>query len=130
MSNFLVLFNHQLTTDQEKEALNHLNVDKIIFPNDDVKNLWRNVPPASEMIIAYLNPVINWLKNTWKRGDYVLVEGDFGATFIVLQNAFSFGVIPVYATTKRDAIEKKLPDGTIRSNKVFKHVIFRRYETV
>ncbi len=37
------------------------------------------------------------------------------------------GLVPVYATTRRESVEERLPDGDGRTVRRFKHVRFRRY---
>jgi hypothetical protein len=51
------------------------------------KNLWRNVPPNLSEINAYLGPIKQWLVDHAQTSDYVLIQGDFGATFIIVRFA-------------------------------------------
>ena len=37
-------------------------------------------------------------------------------------------LIPVYATTRRDVVETRLPDGTVQIRRTFQHVRFRKYQ--
>ena len=61
------------------------------------------------------------------RGDYALIQGDFGACYIMVNFAFEQGLIPIYSTTVREAIEEPKDDGSVKLVHQFNHQIFRRY---
>jgi len=42
--------------------------------------------------------------------------------------AFSMGLLPVYSTTEREVMVKQMQDNTVKSERIFQHKIFRRYE--
>ncbi|MFZ7110039.1 MAG: CRISPR-associated protein Csx20 [Desulfatiglandales bacterium] len=126
-SSLFLLFNHELTSLQEKDALVSLGVRNIQNPPRDLKAMWSQIPPELPGIDAYLRAIKEWLKGASKHGDYVLIQGDFGACFIMVNFAFSLGLIPVYSTTERVAVERQGDDGTVKLIHQFKHHIFRRY---
>jgi len=123
-----LIFNHEITGVQEKDAVNSLGVGSIVALPDDLKALWSNVPPDLQEIRSYLQPVMDWLEKNADKDDYVLVQGDFGACYLMVQFCFEKGLVPVYSTTRREAVEKHLPDGSISLKHVFRHRIFRIYE--
>jgi len=127
MSNFLVLFNHKLTDDQGLDAVDLLGVDQLIFPPLSVSALWQAVPPDVSDLRPVLTPVFSWLDEAGKAGDYLLVQGDFGATTMVVDYARSAGMIPVYSTTERRASELRHDDGGVEVIHEFRHVRFREY---
>ncbi|MEA3280185.1 MAG: CRISPR-associated protein Csx20, partial [Thermodesulfobacteriota bacterium] len=59
--------------------------------------------------------------------DYVLIQGDFGACYIMVRFAFEKGFVPVYSTTRREAVEKQQSDGAVKLVHQFKHQVFRKY---
>jgi len=61
------------------------------------------------------------MKERGSPGDYVLIQGDFGAVYIKVNFAFSVDLIPVYSTTEREVVEKAMPDNTVRSGRVFRY---------
>lgn len=130
MRNLIILFNHTLTNEQELEAKNDLLVSDFLYPNQDVRSLWSSIPADSEKLSDYLENVKKWLFETAKKDDYVLIQGDFGATYILVQFAFNLGLIPIYSTTKRVVQEEKCESGEVKISRVFKHVMFRKYEKV
>ncbi|AOY59367.1 CRISPR-associated protein Csx20 [Desulfococcus multivorans] len=123
-----LIFNHTFTEAQQVDALATLGVDRIVRPPAHVRNVWGQIPADLPAISDYLAPVREWLAETAASGDYVLIQGDFGACCLMVQEAFKQGLIPVYATTRREAVEAPQPDGTVKMVHHFKHRRFRRYE--
>jgi len=60
-------------------------------------------------------------------GDLVLIQGDFGATCLMVEYARSLGLTPIYATTARISEDKILPDGSVQTVRRFVHRRFRKY---
>jgi hypothetical protein len=128
MSKLLLLFSHQLTEDQVKDAKATLNITEFIPLSSDLENLWKNIPATKPSLNDYLEPIRKWMKGHTDPGDYVMIQGDFGAVYLMVNFAFSIGLIPIYSTTEREVVEKSMPDSTVRSERVFKHRMFRKYE--
>jgi len=124
----LLLFSHELTDEQEVNAKETFGINNFIYMPDNIKKIWANIPPELENIRDYIQPVLDWVEETKADGDYILIHGDPGATFIAVNEAHRLGLIPIYATTKRVSIEEKDNDGNIRIMKIFKHVRYRKYE--
>jgi D-arabinose 1-dehydrogenase-like Zn-dependent alcohol dehydrogenase len=122
-----LLFNHTITNAQMNDAKNSMEIDKVIEMPHDIKAIWSNIPPDLECLCGYLEPVKTWLAMTAKPGDYVLIQGDFGATYLAVRFAFKQGLIPVYSTTHRHAEEQLQQDGSIRVLHRFEHCMFRKY---
>ncbi len=128
MTKMLLVFSHELTQEQIEDAKVALNINEFVPMPSDMQKLWQNIPPSEISIIKYIEPFHRFLKDNADSGDYALIQGDFGAVYLMVNFAFSLGFIPVYATTDRDVVEKRMPDNSVRSERVFKHRIFRRYE--
>jgi hypothetical protein len=122
-----LIFNHRFTAAQEAAARDSLGVSRIALPPPDLQKLWSQVPPDIPALAAYLQPLQLWLAAQARPGDFVLIQGDFGATYLLVRAAFALGLIPVYATTRRQVAEDHLPDGTVKMTRYFQHQIFRRY---
>ena len=125
--NLFLIFNHEFTDDQIADARASLGVGSILKLPDELQNLWANVPPDIPAIKGYLRHLIEWLSVEANFGDYVLVQGDFGACYIMANLALSHGLIPIYSTTERIAEESILDDGSVLNTHKFKHAVFRRY---
>jgi negative regulator of genetic competence, sporulation and motility len=125
MKLFLV-FSHSLTISQKEDAMKFLNIEEFISLPNEIQKKFSNIPPEEESISKYVNPVKEFLKENAKKGDYVLVQGDFGAVVEIVNFSKSIELIPIYSTTKRDSIEKVVQDKVIKQS-IFKHILFRRY---
>ncbi|MBF0232299.1 MAG: hypothetical protein HQK65_04575 [Desulfamplus sp.] len=127
MKSLLLLFNHTLTSSQEEYARNGLKVDKIISAPENIRSLWSQIPPDLETLFPYLEPARQWIEQNAQSGDFVLVQGDFGATFLMVEFARQNNLIPIYSTTARTVVEKKLEDGSVKIEHNFSHVRYRQY---
>ena len=127
MPDLFLLFSHSITSVQEKHAKKELSVEHIIVPPAAVRSLWASLPPEVESLQSLLEPVTSWLKGASKTGDYVLIHGDFGACYLLVQYCLETSRIPIYSTTERKAVETELDNGTIRLTHEFCHVRYRNY---
>jgi len=127
MNSLFLIFNHQITTIQMQDAKDSLGIERIVEMPDALKELWRQIPSELPEISDYLMPLKEWLLSQAVKGDYVLIQGDFGACFIMVSAAIDMGLIPVYSTTKREAFEENGEDGAIRLVHQVKHQRFRKY---
>ena len=131
MPKILLLFSHQLT----KEQLEDLSENYLIEDNSMIRlpkkleDQWKQIPPDEDLIIStYLEPFIYWLKKESNAGDLILIQGEPGAVFYMINIAFQCELTPIYATTRRIFQEEKLSDGTIKKTSLFQHIAFRKYE--
>jgi hypothetical protein len=120
-----LFFSHKLTSEQIEDAKN-LGINEFIELPQNLQYLWSNVPPELEKLDEYIEPFKEFLEKNAKKGDFVLIQGDFGISCKLVTFSKEKGLIPVYSTTKREAkeIEK---DGKIIKTSQFKHIQFRRY---
>lgn len=122
-----LLFNHTLTETQEADARQNLGVAAIVLPPPEIRRLWGEVPPEADSLADHLAPICAWLAQESKPGDYILIQGEFGATWIMVNEAASIGLVPIYSTTKRMTEEVDLPGGEVDIRHRFVHVRYRRY---
>ncbi|MBF0201380.1 MAG: TIGR02221 family CRISPR-associated protein [Desulfamplus sp.] len=123
----LLLLSHSLTDEQIADARSSFEVAEFMEMPDHVKTLWSQVPPDSPGLEEILDPVKAWLKKEGGKGDIVVIQGDFGAAFLMVGFAMENGLIPVYATTSRQVRETPGSDGTIKMEHLFRHRRFRHY---
>ncbi len=121
-----LLFSHKLTEEQVEE-LKGYRITRFVYLPEKLQTLWSNVPPEDIVLSEYLKPILEWLDKNAHKDDWVLVQGDFGAVFLVVDFCFYKGFMPVYATTRRIAIEKR-ENGRLIKVSEFRHMRFRRYE--
>jgi hypothetical protein len=126
MKKMILLFSHTLTDEQKQDAKTNWSIEEFITLPIALQTIWSNVPSELEDIVEYLKPIREFLLEKIEANDIVLVQGDFGATYKTVSFINSLNGLAVYATTKRDVIEKEI-DGKIIKTSVFKHIRFRRY---
>lgn len=122
-----LIFNHRFSIQQETAARKQLRIERIIPLRAALQKLWSQIPPDLLELRPYLLPLQDWLAAQARPGDYVLIQGDFGASYLMVDFAFAQRLIPVYATTCRQAVEEHQPDGTVKMTHHFQHQIFRKY---
>lgn len=127
MADMYLLFNHTISPEQEREARQVLGIHAIHEPPANIRALWAGIPPGPDSLRPVLAPVFSWIESTIQPGDFLLVQGEFGATCLVVRHARQLGIIPIYATTRRQAEEQRLADGSIRLVHTVRHVRFREY---
>ena len=120
-----LLFSHKLTKPQIDE-LKRIGVNRYVYLDNDLQQIWSFVPTQEVNLKEYLKPIFEFLVNNAKKGDYVLVQGDFGATYLTVDFCFEHNLIPIYAVSKRVAYEK-IEDGEVIKVSRFKHEGFRKY---
>lgn len=129
MPDLYLIFSHELTNKQKKEAYETLGAKLIHYLPEKLSKLWSNVSPDMPKVSDHIKPIIKWLESRVKEGDYILVQGDFGATYIIVKWAFSKKCIPLYATTNRK-INETFNEEKIIVKREFEHVRFRLYENL
>ncbi len=122
-----LIFSHNLTDEQKADAIKTLGTEEFIYLPNELQQKWSNVPPDLERLNDFLSPIITYLKTNVRPNDYVLVQGDFGATYITVNFVKQLQATPIYATTKRQVIEVIEQDKIIKKS-IFKHERFRKYE--
>jgi hypothetical protein len=127
MPNLYLLFSHRLTEAQEQDAQANLKVERFIYLPDFLQNVWSNIPPEQEHLHQYLQPIYDFLQNNARPNDFVLVQGDFGATVLIVQFCWQSGFTPVYSTTKR-VVKETIQGGKVQVERIFEHCRFREYE--
>lgn len=122
-----LLLNHPLTTPQEEELQTVFGCGPIHELPEELREAWAQVPPDLEDLRGYAGPFIRWMAEQSREGDVLVVQGDFGLTFLVVRWALEKGRLPLYSTTERDYSGRAGEDGSVLNLHRFKHERFRRY---
>lgn len=126
MKKLFVLLNHSLLPEQFQEAQVRFGVTHVVTLSNDT---WLGIDPYPATIAHQLEPYKNRLLIEACDGDYLLVQGDFGATFTMATFAKKNGIIPIYATTERKATQV-IENNRVITRREFGHVQFREYEEI
>jgi hypothetical protein len=128
-----LIFNHNLTPEQEQDARENLGIDDFITLPENLREIWSQIPADVRDLREILRPIAEYLETNLNKGDYALIQGDYGATFLVAHFVKDLGGIPVHATSRRE-IEQEIigtdpqtGESVIKKIHRFSHKIFRPY---
>lgn len=128
----LVVLNHSLSKEQIEDLDKAWGVspDAVITLPPELKALWANIPPEADdiQVCAHVQPIINWARSRdigLLPGDMVIIGGEIVATLAVMAG-MDKDILSVCATTRRESVEKTMPDGSVQKTNVFRHVRFRQ----
>ena len=125
MSKAFCLLNHTLTEIQIKELKEEFGAPEIVYPSEELSKKWSQIPATRELDMTPIQEVIEWLSAA-QTSDVLIIQGEFGSTFMLVDYALKRGLIPVHAVTKRVAQEVRIGE-KIQKQHTFEHVCFRRY---
>jgi hypothetical protein len=91
---------------------------------------WADIDPHGELNLSFASSVVAWVRAVAPVGSPVVVQGEAGMTFEVVNRLIVAGYVPVYATSERKVIETVLPDGSTETRRIFEHVQFRAYPMI
>ena len=126
MKKMFLLFSHKLTQTQKDDAIKTLGIDEFVYLPENLQILFSNIPSDLNNLYEYLLPIKDLLKENSRFGDVVLIQGDFGAVYHMVNISKNLGLKSVYATTNR-VIEEILVDEKTVKKSIFEHVMFREY---
>ena len=116
-----ILFSHKLTKNQIEELRERFNCEEFVYLPESLQKMWSEVGDEDNRKIFY-----NYLKENCQMGDLVLVQGEWGLTHSVVNYCKRKKYIPIYATTQRNAVERKEGEKVYKTS-VFEHVKFKKY---
>ena len=110
------------------ELKNNFGVCEIILPNAEISEKWQAIPTESETEKEIIAPFLGFLLPV-KANDFLVIQGEFGATFAITDWALNRGIIALHSATERIAQEFRDGEKVFR-NYVFEHKCFRKYERI
>lgn len=127
MAKTFCLLNHTLTPNQIKELQQDYNSSQIIYPNENIVQLWSQIPLTKSIDFETAYKIIDWLTaNDITANDILIIQGEFGMTFFLVDFALKNQIIPIHAVTKRNAKEIRVGE-KVEKTYTFEHVCFRKY---
>lgn len=121
MKKIVLLFSHKLTSLQEKELNKEWDCEKIIYMPDTLKEKWGNIDVKTD-----LKSFKKYLKENLSKNDLVLIQGEWGATYKMINYSKRKGYIPIYSSSERNSTEFHEGDKVIKSS-IFLHIKFVKY---
>ena len=126
MAKAFCLLNHELTQNQILELKDKFGVEKIEYPSEQLSKSWSQIPAVEEIDMNIITAIVNWLSSA-NQNDVLIVQGEFGSTFMLVDYALKKNLVPIYAVTTRISKEVRVGEQVQKVN-VFEHVCFRKYK--
>lgn len=126
MKKMFLLFSHNLSQTQIDDAKSNLKIEEFVSLPEYLQESWSDIPSDLVILNEYLIPFRNFLVENSNLEDVVLIQGDFGAVYQMVNFVKTLGLKSVYATTNRE-IEEIEENGKIIKKSIFEHVRFREY---
>lgn len=125
MKKLLLLFSHKLNEEQIVELKTNFNIKTIISLNEEYQKIWSNVD-INDKYEENLEKIKKYTISTLSHLDYVIIQGEWGYTYKMVNFCKENGLIPIYSFSKRNATEIER-DGFIKKISLFKHIKFIKY---
>ena len=120
-----IMINHALSAAQQND-FDEMGVTEVVTLGDNLKKIWGQIAfNADRKSVA--QTMIDGFLSSANEGDIVLVQGEFGTTFMIVDYCLQKGLVPMFATTVRRTVEKTLDNGTVEKTAVFDHAGFVKY---
>ena len=119
------LLNHTLTETQIAELKERYHSTQVVYPPEAISAAWSQLPTGLSYDTDAIRSIINWLM-TAEPSDTVIIQGEVGSTFILVDYLISCGLIPLHAVSRRVSADEHAGD-IVRKTLIFKHVCFRPY---
>lgn len=116
------LMNHACTDEQFNELNNCFDVSEVIYPSEELKKFWSNLPCSTEYD---LDLIFEWLEKITSEA-IAVVQGDSTYSFYVVNALMDKGMRVFAAVTHRDVSEIECGNAT-KITRVFSHIAFREY---
>jgi hypothetical protein len=124
---FFNVMSHDLTEDQ-RTVVERAGFEVVELPGD-LKQRWGNIPPdVDPAYIAQLAAAVRCFMTEQLEAypSFALIQGEPVLCFNLALMADP--VVPLVATTRRESIEVKQSDGSVKKESIFRHVQFRPYK--
>lgn len=130
MKKCFIIINHKPTEEQLDELRVYHGVTEFCYPDAGSQWKWANISPDDDLggVIFSIQNLRHWIRDNSNPGDYIWVQGEPTAqTWLVHEAITYWKLVPIFATTRRESVEKVVDGKTVKTN-VFKHVRFRKFD--
>lgn len=121
----LALISHKILPEQEQELKNRFEIVDIKFLPENLQQIWSNVL-FDDKYYTNLNEMIDYMLSILNEEDYVIVQGNWGYVYKLVEEAKKNKIIPLYAFSIRDSSEDIINGEVVKITK-FKHQCFVEY---
>ena len=108
MRRLIIIFSHKLTDIQEEDAYKSLMVQDFIYLPENLQRQWSNIDPEKHNVDEEVNAVLEWVDKTTSKDDIILLQGEPGATFKLVNQLKNRGFFIVFRQTKEKLLSLKM----------------------
>ena len=119
------LLNHTLIENQLAELKERYHSTQVVYPPKSLSDAWSQLAPDLTYDTYALDAIVRWL-DTADPGDTVVIQGEAGSTFILVDYLLSIGLTPLHAVSRRVSVEEHAGE-MVKKSLIFKHVCCRPY---
>ena len=123
----ILIFSHTLTDEQINDAIANLNITEFVYMPQILQDTWSNIASSIHDMKKYLNEIHDFIISNSSKNDYILIQGDFGATYNTVNFCKENKRITIYSTTKRQSKEI-YRNNMVEKVSYFSHLSFREYQ--
>lgn len=120
-----VLISHQLLPEQKQELYDRFGIIELRCLPENLQQIWSNVL-YDDKYYTNLNEIIDYVFSILNKGDYIIVQGNWGYTYKLIEEAKKHNIIPLYAFSVRDSSEEIINGEVVKTTK-FRHQCFVEY---
>ena len=124
----ILIFSHILDSHQKTYLKDNYNITNYIYLPNNLQDIWSNIDPDIESLNECIEPIFEYITNNLQKDDLALVQGDFGATYTMVNFLKKLEILPLYATTKRVTKEYLNKENKLEKKSIFEFRRFREYE--
>lgn len=103
MRKIFLLFSHKLTAPQRREIDIDLHCRESCYLPEELQKEFSQITERNIELVE--KQVKNYLISNGKNGDYVLIQGEWGITYRIVNFAKKMGMVPIYSSTRRESSE-------------------------
>jgi len=126
MKKLALLFSHKLSEDQKSDAEKSLGIKEFIYMSDRLLKKWSDIPEDID-IYDYSKDFKSFIEENCTKDDYILIEGEYGITYHMVDWCKSKGYNPIYSFSKRVFESKEVENGVFENIHYFKHIKYKNY---
>lgn len=112
MQQMILLCSEKITCEQKNDAKERLGIKYFLSLPEDLQKIWDNLPSNEESIVNELEKIKHFLVGYTYKNDTILIHGDYGATYHMVNFVKELGLKTVYSAKCKEN----------------NHVLFRTYE--
>lgn len=122
-----IIMTHNLLDVQINELQQRMNVNEIIYLPEKLKKDFMQISNSNTKNIKLINEIKSFININKTKGDYVLVQGEYGITNYIVNWCFKNELIPIYDAKERAYNEEDLENGSVPNKNIFNYIKFEKY---